>query len=172
VWAFSIKKYQRWLPAPFGGIAAEPADDEVDVAAAPRLVFARMKPDRLRRPIIVRADIGEAAVRLLCTRASLVDVDDPPFFHPPLKCLFVFGMEVLDPDRIPHQGQGKEYVIPLHFVTDIRNGPAGAALVGDHAPQRSAILPNDFRPGNRMSLRSIQSLLADVTEPAPAAAGR
>jgi hypothetical protein len=126
----------------------------------PRVVFARMAPAKLKQHIVVRADIGEASVRLVCSRASVVDIDDPPFFHPRMKCLHVFGAELLDGDQPPKQLSGKEYIIPIHFVTDLRPGP-NVFLSNENAAPRSAVLPNDFKPGNRMSLKAIERLLAE-----------
>jgi hypothetical protein len=163
VWALSWKKYEAWLPEPFGGIAADPDEAEVDVDAVPRLLFARMEPTRLVRPVVVRADIGELVTRLLCTRCSLRWIHDPPHFDPPLPCLHVFGAELLDPDSsVPPHLQGKEYIVPAWFVTDIRTGPA-VIIAGEGNAQRSAVLPNGYKAGNRMSLRSIESLLAEMT---------
>jgi hypothetical protein len=113
----------------------------------------------------VRADIGEATVRLVCSRASLVQIDDPPFFHPPMKCLHVFGAELLEGDDLPKQLSGKEYVIPVHFITDLRPGP-NVFLTNENAAPRSAVLPNDFKPGNRMSLKMIAMQLGEWTAPA------
>ncbi len=161
VWVLSVKKYLDWLPEPFGGIAA-PASSAVEGGDVPRLLFARMRPARLTGSVIVRADIGEAAVRLLSTHCSLCDIDDPPYFHPTMKCLHVFAMEILDPENLPSQAPGKEYVVPVHFVTDIRPGPE-IQLTGESSPQRSAVLTNDYRAGNRMGLRSIESMLEGLT---------
>jgi len=162
VWALSRAKYESWLSSEPPGSPRRSDEAAVDTSTWPRLVFARMRPAALRKPVVVRADIGEAAVRLVCSRCSIVDVNDPPFYHPTMKCLLVFGAELLDPERVPPQLAGKEYVIPIHFVTDLRPGP-NVFLTGDASPQRSAILPNEFRPGNKMSLRAIESFLRDVT---------
>ena len=162
VWVLSVKKYLDWLPEPFGGIAAAPAISTGDANSTPRLLFAKMRPAKLTSSIIVRADIGETSVRLLSTHCSLCDIDDPPYFHPAMKCLHVFAMEILDPENLPSQAPGKEYVVPVHFVTDIRPGPA-ITLSGEQSPQRSAVLTNDYRAGNRMGLRSIESFLEGVT---------
>lgn len=156
VWALSTNKYQAWLAE--GASSAPAAADEGQ--AWPRIVFARMQPPKLRRQVAVRADIGDATVRLVCSRCAIVDINDPPHFDPTMKCLHVFGAEILD-DDIPRQLQGKEYVIPLHFVTDIRPGP-NTFLAGEHAPQRSAVLPNNYRPGNRMSLKMVERQLAEL----------
>ncbi|MEX2186254.1 MAG: hypothetical protein WD875_05655 [Pirellulales bacterium] len=166
VWALSTNKYRDWL-ATGGSDAATPEGGSQDVAGEhpPRVVFARMAPARLARQIVVRADIGEATVRLVCSRASLVDIDDPPFFHPRMKCLHVFGAELLEGDDLPKQLAGKEYVIPIHFVTDLRPGP-NVFLTNENAAPRSAVLPNDYKPGNRMSLKMIEMQLGEWTEPA------
>ncbi|MEX0585108.1 MAG: hypothetical protein WD176_00595, partial [Pirellulales bacterium] len=132
VWALSRKIYEKWLAESAGPTEqAEPTRDPA------RIVFARMSPAKLKRPIAVRADIGEAAVRLVCTRCSLTLIDDPPFFHPPLACLHVFGAEVIDAEKPPGQLTGKEYIIPLDFITDIRSGPP-VFIAGESMPQRSA----------------------------------
>ena len=164
-WVLSLATYLKWWKEkPFGGTAAEPSDEEIDVDAVPRLLFAKMRPAKLTRPIIIRADIGEAAVRLLSTHCTMRELDDPPHFHPKMKCLHVFGAEILDPENIPKQLAGKEYVVPTDFVTDIRTGPE-IHLTGGEAPQRSGVLPTGYKPGNKMGLRSITSLLADLTAP-------
>jgi hypothetical protein len=156
VWALSRKTYENWWNGSPGGEKGAPAGE------AGRIVFARMSPAKLKRPVAVRADIGEAAVRMVCTRCSLVLIDDPPFFAPPMTCLHVFGAEVVDAEKLPGQLTGKEYIIPLDFITDIRSGPP-AFIAGDTMPQRSAVLPSDFRPGNKMSRKAIESLLAEFT---------
>jgi hypothetical protein len=94
-----------------------------------------------------------------------VDIDDPPFFNPPTKCLHVFGAELLDADDLPKPLSGKEYVIPVHFVTDVRPGPK-AFLANENAAPRSALLPNGYKPGNRLSLRMIEMQLAEWAESA------
>lgn len=160
VWALSLNKYRDWRAS--GAVTASPSKSSTDL---PRLVFARMAPAKLTQPIVVRADIGEATVRLLCSRASLVDIDDPPFFHPRMKCLHVFGAELLEGDDLPKQLSGKEYVIPIHFVTDLRPGP-NVFLTNENAAPRSAVLPNDYKPGNRMSLKMIEMQLGEWTQPA------
>ncbi len=170
VWALSTNKYRDWwndrgsdAAGSFGaGLFDSPDAGELDL---PRVVFARMAPAKLSQKIVVRADIGEATVRLVCSRASLVDIDDPPFFHPRMKCLHVFGAELLEGDDLPKQLTGKEYVIPIHFVTDLRPGPQ-VFLANENAAPRSAVLPNDYKPGNRMSLKMIEMQLAEWTEPA------
>jgi hypothetical protein len=164
VWALSRQKYESWLQSSSEppGSSRRSDNTTIDTAHWPRLVFARMRPTALRQSVVVRADIGEAAVRLVCSRCSIVEIDDPPFYHPTMKCLLVFGAELLDPERLPSQLAGKEYVIPIHFITDLRPGP-NVFLTGDAAPQRSAILPNEFRPGNKMSLKAIESFLQELT---------
>jgi hypothetical protein len=165
VWVLSTATYLNWLrEEPFGGIAAGPADEDIDVEAVPRLLFSKMQPAKLSRPIIIRADIGETDVRLICTHSTMCTLDDPPHFHPAMQCLHVFGAEILDPEEIPRQLAGKEYVMPAHFVTDIRTGP-DVLLTGGEAPQRSGVLPTGYRPGNKMGMRSMLSLLGDLTAP-------
>lgn len=181
VWALSTNKYRDWLGrsgtfAPDGNSRESPMEGDAQSSPQPsildpqssnlsRVVFARMSPAKLGRQIVVRADIGEATVRLLCSRASLVDVDDPPFFHPRMKCLHVFGAEILEGDQLPRQLSGKEYIIPIHFITDLRPGPT-VFLANENAAPRSAVLPNDYKPGNRMSLKMIEMQLAEWAEKA------
>jgi hypothetical protein len=161
VWALSTNKYREWLASDSGtAVASGAAASDLPAGSFPRVVFARMAPAKLKQHIVVRADIGEASVRLVCSRASIVDIDDPPFFHPRMKCLHVFGAELLDGDQLPKQLSGKEYIIPIHFVTDLRPGP-NVFLSNENAAPRSAVLPNDFKPGNRMSLKAIERLLAE-----------
>jgi hypothetical protein len=179
-WAFSTNKYRDWLNAGDASRSGAPVPDSdqdnaqnesatplpsgtgVPDLPLPRVVFARMSPAKLNRQIVVRADIGEATVRLLCSRASLVDIDDPPFFHPRMKCLHVFGAEILEGDELPRQLSGKEYIIPIHFVTDVRPGPS-VFIANENTAPRSAVLPNDYKPGNRMSLRMIEMQLDEWT---------
>jgi hypothetical protein len=160
-WALDVEKYQAWLNTPSGdvGPAAEPTAAEI--AAATRTVFARMQPAKLSRQVVVRADIGEATVRLLCSRCSIVEINDPPFFTPTMKCLHVFGAEIFE-DQPANQLNGKEYLLPIHFITDIRPG-SNIFIAGENAPQRSAVLPNDYKPGNRMSLRMIEMMLSELS---------
>jgi hypothetical protein len=56
-------------------------------------------------------------------------------------------------------------VIPVHFITDLRPGP-NVFLTNENAAPRSAVLPNDFKPGNRMSLKMIAMQLGEWTAPA------
>jgi hypothetical protein len=160
-WAFSTNKYQAWL-SDSSNLTPQTSNLKPDPSGLPRVVFARMSPAKLNRQIVVRADIGEATVRLACSRASLVDIDDPPFFHPRMKCLHVFGAEILEGDELPRQLSGKEYIIPIHFVTDLRPGPA-VFIANENTAPRSAVLPNDYKPGNRMSLRMIEMQLSEWT---------
>jgi hypothetical protein len=187
VWVLSVETYLNWWRGAAGERAETPAGSAAGTGAAgdaaagdaaggdatggeaagrgaagdvPRLVFARMQPARLARPIVIRADIGEAAVRLVCSRCSPVMIDDPPHFSPPVPCLHVFGAELLQTGQPPKQLSGKEYIVPVHFVTDILAGPS-VFLTGEEAAQRAAILPTGFIPSNKMSVRAVESVLAE-----------